>query len=83
MRALHVFSKPASKVEDPPCAKGKVRLDAFPNRPTTATISRTSSTTREGCKILTIRIRSVRVDKPPKLGEKEDDPLERISTRPP
>ncbi|GFX55728.1 hypothetical protein TNCV_3427991 [Trichonephila clavipes] len=39
--AARVFPKPASKVGDPPCAKGRCRLDAFPNRPTTSTISRT------------------------------------------
>ncbi|GFY19352.1 uncharacterized protein TNCV_4127391 [Trichonephila clavipes] len=36
--AARVFPKPASKVGDPPCAKGRCRLDAFPNRSTTSTI---------------------------------------------
>ncbi|GFU15980.1 uncharacterized protein TNCV_2368991 [Trichonephila clavipes] len=36
-----VFPKPASKAGDPPCAKVGSRLDAFLNRPTTSTISRT------------------------------------------
>ncbi|GFT40954.1 hypothetical protein TNCV_4953081 [Trichonephila clavipes] len=39
--AARVVPKPASKVGDPPCAKEQDRLDAFPNRPTMSTISRT------------------------------------------
>ncbi|GFU87748.1 hypothetical protein TNCV_5140101 [Trichonephila clavipes] len=49
------FPKPTSKVGDPPCAKGRCSLYAFPNRQPRRTIARTRSrlrvqpATRETC----------------------------------
>ncbi|GFY05504.1 hypothetical protein TNCV_218861 [Trichonephila clavipes] len=49
--AAHIFPKPTSKVGDPPCAKGRCSLYAFPNRPTTSTIARTRrcNKSNDGC----------------------------------
>ncbi|GFW24927.1 hypothetical protein TNCV_3846611 [Trichonephila clavipes] len=44
--AARVFRKPASNFRNPPCSKGGCGLDAFPNRPTTSTISRLAPKSR-------------------------------------
>ncbi|GFU55847.1 hypothetical protein TNCV_2255381 [Trichonephila clavipes] len=83
MRALHVFfQSPLPRLETHHAPRDRFVSMHFPIVQPRQPFHLHVCDSRAVCKIHTVRIRHVRLIRPPKLGEREDDPIERISTRP-